>query len=79
MDKVLDVNDLAPGRQVFVVPLRAGIAMSGGRGQIPEQGRRLRVDDYVIGLARRGVVRVYDQAPVAPVAAAVVDSDDTEE
>lgn len=79
MDKVLDVNDLAPGRQVFVVPLRAGIAMSGGRGQFPAQGRRMRVDDYVIGLARRGVVRVYNQAPVAPVPAVVVDSDETEE
>lgn len=76
---MLNVNDLAPGRQVFVVPLRAGIAMSGGRGQIPAQGRRMRVDDYVIGLARRGVVRVYDQAPVAPVAVVVVDSDETEE
>lgn len=76
---MLNVNDLAPGRQVFVVPLRAGIAMSGGRGQIPAQGRRMRVDDYVFGLARRGVVRVYDPAPVAPVAVVVVDSDETEE
>ena len=66
MGKPLKVEDLKAGQQVYVVPQRAGVSMGVNLGPFPARGRRVRVDDYIVGLVRRGVVIAHLQEPPRP-------------
>lgn len=66
MGKPLKVDELTAGQQVYAVPTRGNVSMGEKLGAFPSDGRRIRVNDYVVGLVRRGIVIAYLQEPPRP-------------
>lgn len=66
MAKPLRVDDLKAGQRVYVVPQRNNVSMGEKLPAFPAKGRSVRVDDYIVGLVRRGVVIAHLQEPPRP-------------
>lgn len=61
------VNEVTAGMRVLVVPTRDGVSMGGKQANYPAAGKKQPVSDYVVGLMRRGMVRVYSLTEPVPV------------
>lgn len=60
------VRDVRMGNRVLVVPTREGVSMGKEQPAFPVDGKKQVVTDYVIGLMRRGMVRVFSLTEPAP-------------
>lgn len=47
------------GQRVLVVPTREGVSMGTEQPAFPSAGKKQVVTDYIVGLMRRGMVRVF--------------------
>lgn len=57
---------LRMGDSVWVKPLRQGIPRGHKLDPIPEDGRKMQVNDYVLGMAKRGFVLCFKPCAVQP-------------